>query len=60
MAPGVAADLVPCGDDLPHQRRLCLRVAADEKEGRMNLAAGQNVEQTRRPGGIGTVVKGER
>ena len=57
---GVVADQVSCGDNLLDERRLGLGVAADQKKGGADVAAGQKFEQARRPVGIGAVVEGKR
>ena len=60
MAPGVVPNQVACLRDAPHQLRFGLRVPAHHKERNPHTMAGEDVEQTRRPGRVGPVVEGKR
>src|ERR1035437_3426814 len=59
MGPGMVADEVTGGGNLADERGFGLGAAADQKEGGADIAAGENVEQTGRPDGVGAVVEGE-
>jgi hypothetical protein len=59
MSPGVVADEVAGVGDLANELRIGLSAAAYEKEGGADVAAGEQIEQARRPGGVGAVVEGE-
>ena len=57
---GVAADLVPLGDDPFEQTALGQRILADDEEGRGHALALEDVEDLRRPLRVGPVVEGQR
>src|SRR5580692_5521227 len=59
MRPGVVADEVSGGLDAADESGLCIGVAANEEESGADVMLGENVEQPRSAGGVGTVVKGE-
>ena len=60
MTPGVIADEMSCVCDATDQGGFGLREFADQEEGRVRIVRGENIEQLRRPGGVGAVVEGER
>ena len=57
---GVVADRVPFGELAADQVGVRLCVAADDEEGRVHAALREQVEDARRPDGVGPVVEGER
>src|SRR5437867_11767537 len=57
MRERVIPDLMSLRDDSPDESRVFVRVLADDKEDRLNPALFQNVQDLRRPIGIGTVIK---
>ena len=59
MAPGVIADEVSGVGDAANELRLGLGKLADHEERGAHIVLGEDVEQTRRPGGVGAVVEGE-
>jgi hypothetical protein len=60
MRIGVAADLMPLGNHPFEQRPLRQRILADHEERRRRMLALEDVEDLRRPFGIGTIVEGQR
>ena len=59
MAPGVIADEVAGVGDSAGEFWLGLRKFADHEEGGVHIVLGEDVEEARRPCGIGAVVEGE-
>ena len=59
VAPGVIADKVAGVGDAACECGLGLRKTADHEEGGADMVLGKDIEEARRPGGIGTVVEGE-
>ncbi len=60
MRVGVAPQFIAVRKNALHQRRIGLRIRADHEERRLHVLAFENVENLRRPLGIGAVVEGER
>ena len=60
MVEGVVADLVVSLELRLHQVGVALRVAADEEERGVGVVGVQEVEDLRRPAGVGAVVEGQR
>lgn len=59
MRKRMIADRMAFGDFAPRQRRIGLRVAADEEEGRLHAFLGEGIEHFRRRRRPGTVVEGQ-
>src|SRR5438105_9018608 len=59
MGEGVVADDVSLGELAAHQIGTRLRVLADEEESGVHAARLEQVEDARRPDGIGPVVEGD-
>ena len=59
MGEGVVPDDVPLGELAAHQVGTSLRVLADEEEGGVHAARLEQVEDARRPDGIGSVVESD-
>ena len=60
MRIGVIADLVAFADDALHEADVVRGLGADQEEGAFDVFLLQDVENLRRPLGIGAVVEGER
>ena len=59
MGEGVVAHVVALGQHTLHERGISLRVVADDEEAGMDALVFQDVEDLRRPVGVGTVVEGQ-
>jgi hypothetical protein len=59
MVHGVIPDTVAGRGDAAAKGRLVLDVRTDEEEGRANIVPGEQVQQVRRDGGVGSIVEGE-
>lgn len=59
MAEGVITQRVPFGRDTPGQLRRALRLSPDRKERRMHSRCGEQIQNSRRPLSIGTIVEGQ-
>lgn len=59
MAPGVVADQVPRGDDASCEVVLGLREFSNHEKRSTYVMLRKNIEQSRSPGGVGSVVEGE-
>ena len=60
MGVGVVADLVAFAHDALHQADILRGLGADEHEGALDVLLLEDVEDLRRPLGVGAVVEGER
>ncbi len=59
MRHGVISDFMSLGDDSSHDFRVASRIGRDHIEGGFHVLFLQDVEQSRRIGGVWTVVKSE-
>src|SRR5207253_3580413 len=57
---GMVADVVPFGDDAPHQLGVLLSILADDEDARGHALLFEVVEDARSPDGIGVSAKGQR
>src|SRR4030095_3485583 len=60
MREGVVTDIMSLGQDALHQARTSLGILTDDEETRVDALLLENIEDLRRPVGIGPVVEGER
>ena len=60
MGVGVVADLMALAHHALHQADILLRLVADQHERALDALVAENIENLRRPLGIGSVVEGER